>query len=206
MGWLDDLVAAVTHLFDGRQSRRANIGHTDRDVSVLVDQLAAFGYYQQVAPDAFPAFQQQLINSGYVFGGEETGRDYHADAEDLTEGGVQEFLETIAPFLRSAGVQIESIEQVFEDGEPYTVLVNGKGYTMYTSEELASLGIWHLTAERALCMINTLLEEAGSNERICRLYDGNDTRAIFLTPPMYEAIVSSRVLPERDVPRPVECR
>lgn len=38
------------------------------------------------------------------------------------------------------------------------------------------------------------------------LYDGNDTRAIFLTPPMYEAIVSSRVLPEREIPRPIEFR
>ncbi len=77
---------------------------------------------------------------------------------------------------------------------------------MYTEAELMSgdMGkIWELTTNRTFALVNTLLQEAGSKERVFRLYSGHDTRAIFLTHEMYEALRPSAVLPQHEMPVPM---
>ncbi len=52
--------------------------------------------------------------------------------------------------------------------------------------------------------VNTLLKRAGSDERLYFLYGGNDTRAVFLTPGMYEAISRSPAIDDYEKPNAVE--
>lgn len=57
---------------------------------------------------------------------------------------------------------------------------------------------------RAFSMINRLLMQAGSNERIYYLYGGNDMVAVFLTPEMYEAVSHNPAEDEYEKPHSVE--
>ena len=77
-------------------------------------------------------------------------------------------------------------------------------FSMYTQEELETEEIWELTTVRAFSMINILLGQAGSSERIYYLYGGNEMVAVFLTPEMYEAISQSPFEDEYEKPHSVE--
>lgn len=72
-------------------------------------------------------------------------------------------------------------------------------------QEESALGLdyWQVSTDRAFTIINDLLVEVGSDERVYQLYEGNDCHAIFLTAELYEAIITSKALPPDLLPRPV---
>ncbi len=171
-------------------------------LSRLLETLESLGFYQYVAPEQIDDLKQEALATGYIFGWEGTARDYEADAENLAEGGVHEFLAKIAPFLTTQGVQIDSIEEHFRD-TGYRITINGREYELYSGAELASANIWELTTTRAFGIVNTLLREAGSSERVFVLYGGNDLHAVFLTTEMYEVLRRAAVLPPQEMPMSV---
>jgi hypothetical protein len=174
--------------------------------AALLDALEAQGYYRYIHPSNIAHVKQEALTSGYLFGWEETKRVYNADSEDLTEGFTWSFLEEITPFLQTLGVPRVEVSHVFDNDVDHTVTVNGTTYTICTVEEEQQLSVdqlWPIGTERALTIVNDLLEAAGSAERVYQLFDGNDTHAIFLTPQLYDLIIQSAVLPPDWLPHPV---
>ncbi|HEX2947891.1 MAG TPA: hypothetical protein VHT96_18285 [Clostridia bacterium] len=112
-----------------------------------------------------------------------------------------DFYSSISSFLKDQNVSITA-DQDFTD-KHYIIKVNGENYTIYNEEELESADIWELSTVRSFTIVNCLLKEARSNERIFWLYGGNDLRAIFLTDEQYKEILNSKVLSEKELPQKV---
>ncbi|MBK1791955.1 hypothetical protein [Persicirhabdus sediminis] len=76
----------------------------------VVNELEASGYFSHLAPDKQISVKKYLIEAGYFFP-EETERVFSADAEDLAEIGVFEFIGQISPALAARGVYLPTREQ-----------------------------------------------------------------------------------------------
>jgi hypothetical protein len=175
---------------------------TDKDWLRLIDALEALGLYSHTSPQRLADVKAEAAKTRYLFGWEDTQRDYAADAEELAEGNVADFVRDVSPFLNREGVRIEALDQDFEIGGAYSVTVNGAVHEMYSEAECHTNDIWLLSTKRAFAMVNEWLAKSGSAERVFALYGGNDLRAIFLTPQMHEAIVASGLLAPSEIPVP----
>jgi hypothetical protein len=109
-----------------------------------------------------------------------------ADAEDLAEGGIVDWLDELRPALGRMGVQIdEEVEQEIDDSH-YVVRAGGREYLIYdavAAEDMALM--WGLSWSRAFGLLNDLLEQAGTGERA---YAGSDAGVWFLTPELFEVL------------------
>ena len=63
--------------------------------------------------------------------------------------------------------------------------------------------MWELTTTRTFALVDSLLREAGSEERVFHLYGGQDKRASLLTHEMYESRRLSALLLQRQMPVPM---
>ncbi len=95
-------------------------------------------------------------------------RIYFADAEELAEQGVCDFLREISPVLSQEGVQIRSLsDEANWDGQGkyiYYVWVNEVRLQVF-DEPQGEKDIWGLAHKRTVEIINRLLASAGSSER-----------------------------------------
>ena len=173
--------------------------NSQNDITSLINDFERLGYYKYTDEEKILRIKNESIKAGYLFGWEETYRDFHADGEDLAEGGVGQFFNELEPFLLKQGVQITQISEDFNE-LGYRIEVNGTLYTIYDQQELESEDIWTLATNRAFGIINDLLTQAQSNERIYFLYEGNDQRAIVLTPDMFELIQKTNLIDDREKP------
>ena len=169
----------------------------------LLNQLLALGFFRFTTSGKTTAVRKEIAKCGFLFV-EGTKRGWHADAEDLAEGGVSTFLEDHRRDLLTLGVDIGKVSDDFNVGGHYGLEINGEYFLMYSESELESDDFWYLTQERAFGMINTLLAKHHSEEQLYSLYGGNDAHAIVLTPDMQTAISNSKVISEREVPIKVE--
>lgn len=169
----------------------------------LLDQLQELGFFRFVATGKIAAIRKEIAKCGFLFV-EGTKRGWHADAEDLAEGGVAAFLEDHRRDLLTFGLDIGEVSDDFNIGGHYGVLIDGEYFLMYSDSELESDDFWQLTQERAFGMINTLLAKKKSEEQIYSLYSGNDAHAILLTSPMQIAIKKCKAISEREVPLKVK--
>jgi hypothetical protein len=117
---------------------------------------------------------------------------FHADAEELAEGGIGEFLREIERFLAHQGVELEQLED-WADENGYVLSLNGNNHTIYDTEDLRRdeqrvVSIWGLATARAFALINALLTDAGSAERLYAVNGGNDLFGFFLSPQLRAAI------------------
>ncbi len=198
------LVGLILILFIGCGSQSINKSIPDiskPDISNLLNKLEELGYYKYIDSSQIDEVKKNSLDAGYVFGWEESGRDFLEDAESLAEGGISEFYDRIKEFLKKQNIDINESEEFSDKG--YKISVNGWDYVIYTEDELKSQNIWELSTLRSFSIINNLLKLSNSNERIYILYGGNDLRAIFLTDEMYKIIIESGVLPENELPREV---
>lgn len=170
----------------------------------FADRLESLGFFRYAPPTAMASLKHDFRESGWtaVFG--ETGRLFNADAEDLAEGGVGEFLREIEPFLIGQGISLNQVEDEFSE-RGYWITVNGKPYTIYDTDELQrsdeQLGLfWGLSSARAFAIVNGLLEAAGSEERLYAVNGGNDLFGFFLTPALRETICGYLGVKPRDRP------
>jgi hypothetical protein len=125
-------------------------------MSEFVDRLEVLGFFRFAPPAAVASLKHDFQESGWaaVFG--ETGRLFHADAEDLAEGGVGVFLRRVEPFLKGQGVSLNHVEDDFGE-RGYSIVVNGKRYKVYDAAELQrsekQLGLlWGLSGARAFAL------------------------------------------------------
>lgn len=161
-----------------------------------VDRLDALGYFRQLPPDQLGIHRQALLRQGWaaLFSGP-PHRLNPADAEDLAEGGLVEFIRTVRPFLVAEGVKLPEVRA--ETGAAgYVLYVGDVAHVIYSREELQrdkdgeQPGLVRgLSMARTFALINRLLAAAGSPERVYAVGADNDLFAFFLTPELFELIV-----------------
>src|SRR5579862_10832 len=161
-------------------------------LSEFADRLEGLGFFRYALPEAVASLKHDFQGSRWaaVFG--ETGRLFRADAEDLTEGGVGDFLRLIEPFLKGQGISLNQVEDDVSE-QDYSVMVNGRRHKIYDADEVQrrekQLGLlWGLSGARAFAIVNGLLKGAGSEERLYAVNGGNDLEGFFLNPALREAI------------------
>lgn len=158
----------------------------------LLADLDALGFFRYTKPEDLERLQDTILKEGWagVFG--ESGRLFFADAENLTEGGVSDFLSEVTPFLKEQGVKVPAIEDDF--GESYVLLAGEEKIPIWTREEsqrelAGEPGLcWGLSATRTSQILNDWLIEAGSSERAYGVNGGNDFAVFFLTFELYARI------------------
>jgi hypothetical protein len=163
------------------------------DAERAVDQLIGMGYLKYVPPSEVASIREELIGTlrrGYLeseWDKECVSRDhrsYPADSEELAEGCLGEVLLLMKDVLQKEGVQLRSVEEDVQDYH-YVVVVNGRRHLIYDTDILNQGNSWGVAAKRLLELVNDLLKQAGSKERLYGIYGGNDGRVILLTEEMY---------------------
>lgn len=173
----------------------------------LAADLCNAGYFSYVEPErlteVFAAAEEGNLYD------ESIGRVFNADAEDLAEGSVERFLGEVKPALERCGVAIhtvsQDVEQEHSDRQGYSVTVNGERHVIYSHEEAVNDtdSCWDIAPRRTFQLVNSLLEKAGSAERMYMLSGGNDCFAWLLTKEQCNILMATEALKERD--KPVSC-
>jgi hypothetical protein len=157
----------------------------------VLQELIRMGYLKYVPEGKQEVVKRQLLASlrqGFLEGDWDEDlvtsdrRGYPADNEELAEGRIGEFLLPMKEVFAQEGVQLESIEDDFQE-DYYDVLVNGERFRVYGTPVGNS---WAVSLRRFLEIVNELLQRAGSRERLFAIYGGNDGRAIFLTEEIHQ--------------------
>ncbi len=177
----------------------------DQRLRELGEQLVHLGFYRYTQPRHVPRLRAIFEKTGSLTD-ERTHRDYPADAESLAECGVGEFLREIAPILKAQSIDLDQVEEVCSP-ESYSITVNGTAFVLYSAAEMAAdiaskgmtTNIWELAARRTCALLNTLLVEHGSDERVYSLYGGNDHWVFFLTEALYQVLCASGIVDILDV-------
>jgi hypothetical protein len=149
---------------------------------------------QPVAPEDDDILAEGSDDGDWLDRADEEGRLFSADAEDLAEGGVAEWLESARPALEKRGVKLgKAADSIDDDTGAYTLVLGDRKIVLYTAEELAAdqnedANIWELTPARLFKTLNELLEKAGAKERLYALNGGNDLNAVLLTAEQHAAI------------------
>lgn len=198
------IVAIVVIVAGCKQKSGGGTSADAGKLSPLLSELESLGFYKYASAGAKAQQRGEAASTAFIFGSEELGRAYPADAEALAEGGVGEFLSRIGPALEVRGVRDLAVSENPEGpGGAYVVTINERPYEMYSASELESGDIWQLATGRAFAAVNQLLADAGSDERLYWLYGDNDNLAVFLTEAQHRAIVNSGLLDTREIPVPV---
>ena len=163
----------------------------------LVEELDALGFYRFVKPHRIERLKAQFLKSPSLWTLTHwTKRNYPADEERLAEGGVGTFLEELASILKACGVRLRQIEEKC-DVDGYSIAINNQVYELYSAEDVRaanedkSLAMWEKTTQRSFALINRLLREQGSDERIYSYAGWNDHWAFVLTEAMYATLKDS---------------
>ena len=210
----------------------------------LVEQLEAADFFDFAEKSEAATIKHDVVHCQYkhLFP-EALGRSFFADAEDLAEGGVFDFVATIAPRLAHLGVHLpvaevqlrpvkqrdpatggvievtrtklrldDSIpdpagikclrpvnEDLPESGDYYRVTIGARTREIWNSE-MDGEQMWEAGMCHTFILINELLDDAGTNERLYGMYGGNDGQAIFLTSKQFELIRECDDIEDRDKP------
>ncbi|MEH7123495.1 hypothetical protein V7149_13015 [Bacillus sp. JJ1503] len=187
----------IWHFFN-KFAKRILTWSRSKRIKSLLTELEALGFYKHADNQLVEELKKRSNKTGYLFWNE-TQRMYKSDAEDLAEGFIGQFFKEIAPFLIKEGITIESYEQS-HTGDTYEIIVNHKRFLILDDKIDNHLVLWELATNRTFSVVNLLLHEAGSNERLYSLYGGNDLFAIFLTKKMYETIRKSKLIKKTEKP------
>ena len=164
----------------------------------VVDRLVRMGYLKFVPETQHADVRLQLVETATKSYLDSEWNDdcvaadlrsYPADNEDLAEGQVGATILLMRPALEKEYVKLDSVVDDFGRDE-YAVVINGQRHLIYESQAVASTNIWSIALRRFMEIVNGLLEQAGSAERLYGLYGGNDGRVILLTPEMRDYIES----------------
>jgi len=161
----------------------------------FVQQLNELGYFRGMTPEDAGALREEIVKLGWLGLFSDAYRLRAADAEDLAEGGIGQFIAELEPFLTAEGVTLPEIEDNASiDG--YVVNVGGIAHPIYDAADLeldAPEGkagiIWGLSMTRGFAVVDELLTAAGSEERVYAVNGGNDLFAYILTPELQRVIM-----------------
>jgi hypothetical protein len=161
----------------------------------FVSRLEELGYFKGLDAEKAQKLKQDFEQKGWLGIFNDSHRLYFADAEDLAEGGVGDFIREVEPFLAAHGVKLPKIEED-ASGTDYVVSVGGVARRIYDAAEMErdmteeERGlVWGLSMARGFRIVDELLAKAGSAERTYAINGGNDLMALFLTAEMHEVIM-----------------
>jgi hypothetical protein len=174
----------------------------DEGGAELAERLDELGYFAYLDADAAARAKQAVARKGAdeLFRIDDDGRFVisPADAEDLAEGSVGEFLEQLEPVLARFGAEVASVEDdVSDDGRRYVVRVDGAEHVIYDETDPPD-DQWPLATARALAIANERLARAGAAERLYAQGGGHDLFLWLLTPELQQLVAS--VVPAREAP------
>jgi hypothetical protein len=163
--------------------------------NLFVSELEGLGYFKGLTGEKAQNLKRDFESNGWLAIFSDSHRLFMADAEDLAEGGIGQFIQNVEPFLATQGVKLPAIEDdISPDG--YTVIVDGVAHEIYDAEELERDSskdqgglIWGLSMARGFSIIDRLLASAGSKERPYAVNGGNDLFVLFLTPELHRTIM-----------------
>jgi hypothetical protein len=162
----------------------------------IVDRLIEMGYLKFVPASKRADVRRQLVKTAtrrYLdsdwndYGVAADLRGYPADNEHLAEGEVGKTILLMRKVLEQEGVKLDNAADDFGN-QKYEVVINGQRHLIYKGN--GDGDSWALALKRLLEIVNGLLEEAGSEERLYAIYGGNDGRVILLTPEMQDYLES----------------
>lgn len=153
----------------------------------FITKLRELGFFKGLSSEEISDCERDLQSLGWAGIFSNSYRLYAADAEDLAEGGITDFVSTISGFLTNEGIQLPRIESDFTpDG--YKVAIGNELVEIYGLSDLErdadgteSGLVWGLAAARAFRLVNQLLIAANSPERMYAVNGGNDLYGFFLT-------------------------
>jgi hypothetical protein len=172
----------------------------------FVTKLEELGYFKGLAPDKAQVLKREFEQKGWLAIFSDSHRFFMADAEDLAEGGVGQFLREVSPFLASQGVTLPAIEDDRSEDGGYVVRVGSVAHQMYDAAELERDSgdegglTWGLSTVRGFRIVDQLLAAAGSAERTYAVNGGNDLFVMFLTPEIHRVIMAQPDASQRDGP------
>lgn len=156
----------------------------------LISKLQSLDYFKYTPKAKLEKVKEIFKNGefGYDYNrydeekilGSDDMRWYGADAENLAELGVSEFIENLYSTLKLIGVPKFEIKNLNEEGPEYTIQLNGKEIVIYSEEEAEDS--WTLAPKRVMQIVNEMLEKAGSKERLYGYMGGNELVLAVLTP------------------------
>jgi len=172
--------------------------------SAIADEIIAklddLGYYKFVPrkqkEEAKSKTKEHILNgivsstfdSGEIESTSFDKRVYRADSEDLAEQGIGSVIGEMKTILEKEGVIIKNIDDVATENGKYSVKVNNKVYEVFNKENDDESDDWSIALEALVDIVNELLENAGSKERLYSIYGGNDSQVIFLTKEMHNLL------------------
>ena len=187
---LEELKKTALQLFEVSLAGPATV-EANRKLAIDLEALGAL----KTAADP-DVVRNQLRTQGWAaMVWTDCGRCFHADAEDLAEGGVGQAINEMAPFFAAMKVEPPQISDDFAD-DYYSVIVDGETVPILTPQELQpgedeSGDIWGISAYRAAGMLNNILAKRGLAERAYAVNDANDLCFLLVTPEMREVIASA---------------
>lgn len=121
-------------------------------------------------------------------------RRFGIDGEALAEGGIRKTLQNMyAEVLSKEGVPSLEVEQKIGSGDGYKVVVNNKLYEIYSESDISSAPIWQMSLVGLMRIVNDLLSDVGSQERLYGIHADNDGAAIFLTAELYQFFIETGI-------------
>jgi len=171
LNWLRRLFGA------GPEAEKAHDG--------FINSLEAAGFFSHAPPSEVEEIRGELRRLGWPGIFAHSGRFHHADAEELAEGGVAGFLDSVGPFLESEGVALGVIQED-SSADHYTLHVAGRDWVIYDEGAVARDAnepgvLWARASLNAFTLVNELLRDAGSLEHLYAVNGGNDLFGMFLT-------------------------
>lgn len=116
-------------------------------------------------------------------------RYYFTDQEDLCEGGIDSFLKELHFIFKAEGVAItyvnNDIQNPTQSDYIYNIFINDKKYSVINTLKNPESDSWTEAQKRTYGIINELLSQAGSGEKIFPLCDADQRGAIILTEELF---------------------
>ena len=176
----------------------------DDNYELVIQNLKDKGYFKYVPSTELPHVLEQaaknLKEKSLIGFSDNPMKDpqyldyrmYDADAENLAEGDIGELLRKTKTVLENAGVEFSSVIDEITSNK-YDLLIDNKRYSIFTGETINSPDSWEIAFLRLLEIINELLKNANSEERLYGMYGGNDGIIVFLTEDLYQFITKNNL-------------
>src|SRR3954447_10643262 len=128
----------------------------------FITKLEEGGYFKGLPTEKAEGLRKVFEKQGWMGIFSDSHRFFPADAEDLAEGGVGEFIQDLEPFLTTQGVRLPEIQDDIS-GSSYTVHVGGVAHYIYDEREVdrdnpldQSGLIWGLSMMRSFRIVDGL--------------------------------------------------
>jgi len=170
----------------------------------LKSTLECLGYMDYVSKEILVSAKKAMFPHHWPFWDDRSGRRVYFDEEVLIKKGGGKFISNLSHFLKLLGVEINSIEEHLDDD--YRLIVNGKEILVWSKEEQEAekagepVEVWGVTMVRIFGLINEMLEQVGSEERLYAVSGFDGLAAYFLTAQMADFMHESMEVEIADRP------